>query len=81
MDLCISQCLCTYNYLAWMCVSHFFKGLGVVLTCIGYKLALLPVALGWSCGAQRVGFDAGSEGKIRTQDESPKTYTHALAQS
>lgn len=52
-----------------------------MLTCIGYKLALLPVALGWSCGAQRVGFDAGSEGKIRTQDESPKTYTHALAQS
>lgn len=63
------------------CVWAIFKGLGVVLTCIGYKLALLPVALGWSCGAQRVGFDAGSEGKIRTQESSPKTYTHALAQS
>lgn len=45
-------------------------------TCIGHKLSLLPVALDWSCGAQCVGFDAGSGEKIRAQDESPKTHTH-----
>lgn len=62
---------------AWMRVKVWNVCVCVcVLTCFGHKLSLLPVALGWSCGAQCVCFDAGSGEKIRAQDGSPKTHTH-----
>lgn len=60
--------ICTCAYVMLMCIC--------VTTCIGHKLSRLPVALGWSCGAQCVGFDAGSGEKIRAQDESPKAHRH-----
>lgn len=60
-SVCVRACVC-----AGLCVPTF----------IGHKLSLLAVALGWSCGAQCVGFDAGSGEKIRAQDESPKSHIH-----
>lgn len=46
---------------------------------IGHQVLLLPVALGWSCGSQRVGFDAGSREKMSLQRHT--THAHTLAQS
>lgn len=44
-----------------------------------HKLWFLPAALGWSCGSQCVGFDAGTGEKIRAQDEFPKSHTHTCS--